>query len=131
MTLDEELFPVITSSPELETLHSPNYEKIIELDPDLIIVSYLFNEEIEKNLSSYFPVVRLVFDNTEDITALGAVLDKEAEAADYVNWIKSYTDKIDERIAKLDDSELPKVFIYYEGEKGMSPPSSSLRDLWK
>lgn len=123
MPLKEKLFPVITSTPEVGSLHSLDYEEIVELNPDLIIASYFFEEEaIKKNISPFIPVVRLAFDNTEDITILGSILNKDKEAARYVNWIKGFTDTIADRIKELPESDIPKVFIYYGGTNGMNPP---------
>lgn len=122
MTLDKEIFPVITGKPSVGNLHNLDYEKIMQLAPDLIIASYLLAGQIEQYLSPVFPVVRLVFDDNDDVTILGRILDKEKEAAEYANWIDGYIKKIESRVEKLRRDEIPDVFIFYGGASGKSPP---------
>lgn len=122
MTLHKEIFPVITKTVSVGGLHNLDYEKIVELHPDLIIVSYLFTENIDEYLSPIIPVIRLVFDDNDDVTILGSILDKKMEATEYTNWIDSHMNKIKSRISKLSEEEIPDVFMFYGGESGMSPP---------
>lgn len=97
-------------------------ELILQLQPDFILSRPFYYQQLGEVVISEIPVVQLSFNSIESYKKLGAILDKEAEANEFINWIKSYTDIIDSRISKLDKEEYKSVFAYYGGEYGMSNP---------
>ena len=97
-------------------------EMLIQLNPDFIITSPFLLPQLSDAVRSEIPLVQLSFYSFEAYSILGALLDKEAEANEFIEWIKSYTDIIDQRISDLPKEEYQPVFIYYGGEYGMSAP---------
>ena len=123
VTRNKAFFPVLSKIPTISKgEQSIDNELIIQLDPDFIITSPSVLPQFNEVLLSEFPVVQLAFNSTEAYTILGAILDKEAEAAEFVAWMESYSDVIDQRVGELSDDEYQKVFIYYGGEYGQSDP---------
>jgi iron complex transport system substrate-binding protein len=115
-------FPVISQLPSIGTAGQLDFELIFELNPDVIFCKpssyHLFNDVFIDE----FPIVQVTFETVEDIQKLGAILDKEKEADEYIDWIQSYTDSIDRKVSGLKKEEYQEVFIYYGGEYGMSLP---------
>lgn len=100
-----------------------DYEKIIQMDPDLFIVLSTSRAQVDENIGSLgIPVVQLDFGTNKDILILGAVLGKEKEAEEYVSWIEEITNNIEDKIKNLTIEETPSVFLYYGGSYGMAPP---------
>jgi len=97
-------------------------EMVFQLQPDLILSRPFYLEQLGEVVLSEIPVVQLSFNSIESYKKLGALLDKEAEANEFISWIKSYTDVIDSRISELDEKDYKPVFAYYGGEYGMSNP---------
>jgi len=118
---NEAFFPVIANLPPISEGGAVDYEKIINLDPDLVCMDPFFYHRYEA-LASDIPIIQLSFESTTAISILGAILDREDEAADFIDWIESYTNVVEERVESLSKEELQDVFFYYGGEYGMSPP---------
>jgi len=98
----------------------PNYEKIIELNPQ-VVISYAdpmwYYPDLENKMKSAgIKVVRLDLykpqSYEDDVKALGKMLGKEREAEDYLNFTKSYVDMIEKRVDIIPEEE--KVNVYFE-----------------
>ncbi|MBI9108520.1 MAG: ABC transporter substrate-binding protein [Spirochaetales bacterium] len=118
---NEAFFPVIANLPPISEGGAVDYEKIISLDPDLLCMDPDFYHRYEA-LASEVTIIQLSFESTKAVSILGAILDREDEATEFIEWIESYTNVVDERIQTLSKEELKDVFFYYGGEYGMSPP---------
>ncbi len=122
VTRNNTFFPVISTLPSFFTAAQVDSEKIVELKPDVIFCSPFYYGTFNDVIIDEFPVVQIKLDTIEDICMLGAIVDKEEEADEYVKWITGYTDIIDERVSTLKEEDLQDVLIYYGGEYGMAPP---------
>lgn len=122
VTRNEAFFPVIANLPSISMGMSVDSEMILALNPDFICVDPDFYAQLDEAVISEIPIVQLQFNTTESISLLGAILGREEEAADFIEWVRGYTDMVDERIAKLSEKDLQDVFVYYGGQYGMSSP---------
>ena len=100
----------------------PDIERIIALEPDVVLTSSLFDEENAKKLKDAGITVVAITEDTkiegvyEMITTLGKVLNKNSEAADCVDDMKA---SIDEVQGKVKDLEKPTVYyVVGYGEYG-------------
>lgn len=116
-------FPKLSKLPIIsEDSQAVDSELILQLQPDLILSRPFYLEQLKDVITSEIPIVQLTFNSLESYKKLGAILDKEAEANEFINWIKSYTDIIERRISTLDYEDYQEVFVYYGGEYGLSDP---------
>lgn len=94
---------------------SPNMEKIISLEPDLVLATEEHQKEVEQLTKYNIPVIALnpktvneVFDT---ITLVGKVTGRDTQAAALIADMKSRMAKITAQTAQLRDAQRPKVFI--------------------
>jgi len=122
--VDKGTLPELANVPVVGTQEEPNYEKIAELKPDVVIclsAGYPPEpDEIQTKLEPFgIKVVGLDFYRTEvwfdEIEKLGMILDKEYEAAEYADFFHRYYSQIDEVVASIPDGE--KKSVYFEGDK--------------
>ena len=121
-------YPYYSELANIGTTDSPNYEAIVSLDPDIIIVPYWITDEVEEKLSSTFPVFRLnvgpPLTYKEEVEKIGIIFGKEDNAAAYISWYEKLVESVTDRTEGLTENEKPKVFDFYGGDWGMSagPP---------
>ena len=95
------------------TLRTPDIEKIISLEPDLVLTSTHFNEENAQKLESAgIKVLSLYEENNVDgvytmIDTLGKALNKQTEAEETVKEMKA---TIEDTTKKIEGLEKPKVY---------------------
>jgi len=113
-------FPVLSKLPSTG-VPGPgmDYETALSLNPDVVIVyGWGRVDETQVKLPGV-PVVGLSFiDNRlmkEEIQKLGYILNKEAEAEEYIEWYEIHFNTIKDRIDKLSNDEKPR--IYYGGDR--------------
>ncbi len=95
------------------TLRNPNIEKIIELEPDLVIASTHFSEEVFNNLNNLG--IKVIVLNPQDsfegvyevITKLGQILDVNEVAQELVDDMKAMVEEVKD---KVKDQEKPRVY---------------------
>lgn len=116
-------FPVeVSGIDSIGTLREPNIEKIVELEPDLVVASTHFSEDVFNKLNSLGIKVLLL--NPQDsfegvyevITKLGQVLDANAEATSLVNGMKETVDYVKDKIK--DQSKPTVYYVVGYGEYG-------------
>lgn len=96
------------------TIMTPDIEKIISLEPDLVIVSTHFDEENTKKLTDLGITILTLYDEGnvdgvyDMITSLGLALNKNEEAASIVSDMKATIDDVKEKINGLE-----KPSVYY------------------
>lgn len=95
------------------TLRTPDIEKIISLEPDLVLTSTHFNEENAQKLESAgIKVLSLYEENNVDgvytmIDTLGKALNKQTEAEETIEEMKT---TIEDTTKKIEGLEKPKVY---------------------
>jgi iron complex transport system substrate-binding protein len=121
-------YPVFSKLPSVGTTESPNFEAILSLHPDIVLVPYWISEEIEEKLESDIPVVRLnvgpPLTYKDEIEKLAAIFGEEENAKAFIDWYQGYVVAITERLEGLKEEDTPLVFDFYGGDWGMSagPP---------
>ena len=115
--------PVIKELPKIGFLDEVDYEKIFELEPDIVIQNYWHHlGEIEEMLEPEITVVRLdLFAQpkyTEGVRKLRYVLNTEEDGEEFIAWYEGMVNEIAEKTAGLSEDEKPRVFNYYGGEYG-------------
>jgi iron complex transport system substrate-binding protein len=122
--VDKGKLPELANVSVVGTQEEPNYEKIAQLKPDVVIsLSAGYPPEpaeIQKKLEPFnIPVVGLDFYRTEiwfqEMEKLGRMLGKEAEAKEYADFFAGYYEKINDTLADVPDAE--KKTVYFEGAK--------------
>ncbi|MCW3998674.1 MAG: ABC transporter substrate-binding protein [Candidatus Bathyarchaeota archaeon] len=121
--------PSITAVPNVGESYSPSVEKILEMQPDLVLggapINYFNNQTSKQIEDAGIPVficeaINPSLDSTESmvdetcalVTQLGQILQVEDNATRLVDYMQGYENLVDERLANLADSEKPTV--YYE-----------------
>jgi len=123
VTRNATFFPILSELPAISVgEESVDNELVMQLHPDVILTNPFLLAQFSESVTAEIPVVQLACNSTEAYRVLGAILGKEKDADDFIRWIQSYTDRIDERIAMLSEEEYQEVFIYYGGQYGMSAP---------
>ena len=106
-------FPILSKLPSVGG-HPVDYETVLSLNPD-VVIEYVHKrpDELQEHLPG-IPVVGLSFiDNRlmkEEIQKLGYILDKEAEAEEYIEWYERHFNIIKDRIDTLSDDEKPRIY---------------------
>ncbi len=122
--VDKGTLPELANVPVVGTQEEPNYEKIAELKPDVVIclsAGYPPEpDEVQKKLEPFgIKVVGLDFYRTEvwfdEIKTLGRMLGKEAEAEEYMSFFKGYYDLINKTLVTIPDAD--RKTVYFEGAK--------------
>nr|QNO57431.1 vitamin B12-binding protein [Methanosarcinales archaeon ANME-1 ERB7] len=115
--------PVIKELPTVGTLGEVDYEKIFELEPDIVMHNCWRDPgEIEEMLEPEITVVRLDLyvqpTYTEEVRKLRYVLNTEEDGEEFIAWYEGMVNEIAEKTAGLSEDEKPQVFRYYGGEYG-------------
>jgi iron complex transport system substrate-binding protein len=117
--VEEEFFPDISQLPTCGSGFYPDVEKILSLDPDIVISvggEYTsWTADLEDDLKGTNVIlIRLDFyqphNMAEDIRQLGYIVDKKAEAEEFVDWHDGYMNTIYERVEGLSEDEKPKIY---------------------
>ncbi len=120
-----DFFPQISRLQMVGSMTSPDVEKIISLDPDVVIAygSHFtrWSEELEKKLhGTDITLIRLDCYKPEtmidDVGKLGYIIKRESEAEEFAGWYLGYLDVIDGRISDIRDDEKPRVYIEGYGD---------------
>ncbi|MCG8551569.1 MAG: ABC transporter substrate-binding protein, partial [Desulfobacterales bacterium] len=125
-SISPKLFPGIEEMPNCIASGNPfdiDYESVFELQPDIFLTLQSmipgYNDIVEK-LEPSIPVVALV--NTADpdsfdtsVRMLGAILDEQEKAEEYISWCNSIKNEIGSRIENLSETDQPRVFLKSPG----------------
>lgn len=110
-------FPELVELPTIGSGFEPDIEKVIELEPDMIL-AYATSpkpEEFEDKLPESITVVHLDFTRAdlmiEDFAKLGYILGKRDEAEEIADFYREFDSSINEQIGKLSEDEKPGVYI--------------------
>lgn len=104
----------------LGTLKEPDFEKINELQPDLIIISGR-QQELYESFAEIAPTIYMAVDTTkymesfkENVTTLGKIFDKEEEVKAEVAKVEESVATLKEKASKLDKKAL--IILANEGK---------------
>ena len=115
----KKLAPKFDQIPEVGSAYKPTYEKIIELEPEVVVTySGSIGLEVGEKLNPYgIAVVCLDPYKIEtiagDVKILGLMLDRAERADEYVNFFERYLEIIKNRVGGLKPED--KVRVYLEG----------------
>ena len=120
---DTVFFPELSKLPSVGSCWGagPDYEKIFELNPDIVIMYEKYLPEFEKKLEpAGITALRLELHRpktmVENMKTLGYILDKRGEAEEVIDWYSGYIDTIKDRTERLSEDEKPKVYLNFEPE---------------
>ena len=113
-------FPELMDVPMVGSYAEPNYEMIIDLDTDVVIMLATYPplpDEVQDILApAGIKVVGLDFYRVDvfykELATLGYILDTEEQAEEYINFFQSWTDRIDQVVEDLEPAE--KKTVYFE-----------------
>jgi iron complex transport system substrate-binding protein len=110
-------FPILSKLPSVGG-HPIDYETVLSLNPD-VVIEYVHKrpDELQERLPGVSVVGLSFIDHRlmkEEIQKLGYILDKEAEAEEYIEWYEENVNTIEDRIDSLSDDEKP--MMYYGGD---------------
>jgi iron complex transport system substrate-binding protein len=103
----------VKSVQSIGSLMEPNIEKIIELRPDIVVVSTHFKEDVAKRLEDLGIKIVVLYDAKEfngvydSIKILGEIVNAQDKANDLTSSMKK---KIEDVAQKVKDKETPKVY---------------------
>lgn len=99
---------------------TPNIEKIVSLDPDLVIANDIHQKAVEDLDRLGFSVIVLSPKNTcdmlENVKLLGEALGRAEYADGLVETLKGRIDAVQEKVSAIHETDKPKVYyeIWYE-----------------
>jgi len=119
--VDQGFYPELKNTPVIGSWDEPNYEKIAELDPDVVIMLSSYPplpEEVQKHLDPFdIAVVGLDFYITEayirEVKTLGFMLGLDNETDEYIAFFEDKWDMISSKISEIPDEE--RKSVYFEG----------------
>lgn len=117
------------------TLRSPDIEKIISLQPDLVITSTHFDEENTAKLEEAGIVVMGLYEEYDVegvytmIDTLGKALNKETAATTLVNDMKKEIKAVEEKVSSLEKPSVYYVVGYGEGGDYSAPANTFVGQL--
>ena len=116
---EPEFYPTLQDKPSVGLHHFPSYEKIIALEPDVVIAAsdlmFLpgFKEKMEK------AGIEVVYLNLwdpgtydRDVRNLGIILGEEKRAKEYLKFVHSYMKMVEDRVKDIPSDE--RVGVYWE-----------------
>ncbi len=126
-------FPEYADTPVVGSIWSPDYEAIVSLRPDAVFLYATTSkdacDEIQNKLEGTIPGVRVFrFDcyqpgtYASEILALGAIFDREAEAAEFAAFYTGTLDTIAARVSGIAEAE--RAGVYLENWKDYKTGSS-------
>lgn len=117
------------------TLSSPNIEKIISLEPDLVVGSTHFSEEHAAKLKEAGIKVIDLYEESDIngdykiIDKLGTALNRKEEALTTVDDMKDTIDKVKDAVRGLDEPSVYYVVGFGEGGDFTAPPNTFIGQL--
>lgn len=121
-----DLYLISKTNPELETLpdlgktKSPNYEQILSLNPDLILLKGNKDIADDLQLKTGVPVVSIVSKHGYDFEiyrVIGKLLGKEETAETVINELKVQKEKLETLLKSVPESEKKSAYIVVQNSK--------------
>jgi iron complex transport system substrate-binding protein len=108
-------FPELSKLPCIGKRGSPDYEAILNLKPDILIIVTRGGKVVEEKLPGVTVISLPLMVGAdpmkfvETVTKLGYILDAKEEAEEYLNWREGWLNDIEPRIAGLSGDEKQQV----------------------
>ena len=105
----------VSSVESIGTMYTPDIEKIVSLEPDVVLGSTHFDAEVEANIKEQGIVTAALYDESEYtgvydiITKVGQIVNKNAEAAEVVASMKEEVSEVTDILAAAET----KPTVYY------------------
>jgi iron complex transport system substrate-binding protein len=115
-------FPEFSEYPNVGSAwSSPNYELVLELQPDTVFLSASASlDEVQNKLKSLDPNIVVVrFASTDPLSyidetrKLGYILGKKEEADAFIDFYNEVKNTITERVEGIPEEDRPKVYLEY------------------
>lgn len=119
------------------TLRTPDIEKIISLEPDIVITSTHFNEENSKKLEDAGIIVISLYEENDVngvytmIETLGTALNKVDKANETVEEMKNTIDEVTSTVSGLEEPSVYYVVSYGESGDFSAPENTFVGGLIK
>jgi iron complex transport system substrate-binding protein len=130
-----ELYGELSNRTNVGKWSSPDYEKIIELKPELVLsyVKWPGSEAEEKLEPLGVKVVRLDFyipqTMARELKTLGMILGREAEANTICQWIDNLSNLINDRLKDLKEENKVRTYLEQYSAWTVGGPGSGQYDL--
>jgi iron complex transport system substrate-binding protein len=125
----EVFFPELSKLPTVGGYFTPDYEAVLALNPDLLIMRSLSSLPLDKQdifVEAGIAIAGLTFvtygkddpkERIENVLKLGYILDKEEEAKEFIDFMQDSEAEIYEKVTKLVPEEENRPKVYIEGER--------------
>ncbi|VUT25214.1 MAG: corrinoid ABC transporter substrate-binding protein [Candidatus Methanolliviera sp. GoM_oil] len=116
---EPEFYPTLQDKPSVGLHHFPSYEKIIDLEPDVVIAAsdLMFLPGFKEKMEA--AGIKVVYLNLwdpgtydRDIKNLGIILGEEKRAKEYIKFVHSYVKMVEDRVKNIPSDE--RVDVYWE-----------------
>lgn len=109
-------WPELQDRPTISSWYEPDYEKVIDAEPQVLFTIVGRPPDAEEELEpAGIKVIRLSFSAlgtvTGDIRTMGVILGKEKEAEEFVNFLQSQLDFIEETVREIEPEEKKRVYF--------------------
>jgi iron complex transport system substrate-binding protein len=109
-------WPELQDRPTISSWHEPDYEKVIDVEPQVIFTIVGYPSDAEEALEpAGIKVIRMRFNALGTITAnirtLGTILQKENEAEEFVNFLQQKLDLIEARVKEMEPEARKRVYF--------------------
>lgn len=127
----------VTNVESIGTMRTPDIEKIISLEPDIVIASTHFNEENSKKLEDAgIKIISLYEKNNVEgvytmIETLGTALNKNDKANETIKEMKKTINEVEEKVSNLSQPSVYYVVGYGEGGDFSAPENTFVGGLIK
>ena len=116
ITYYSHFWPELQDKPTIGSYVNPDYEKVIDVEPQVIFTIVGYPPDAEEQLEpAGIKVIRMKFSHPEDLTSdiitLGLILGKEEEAEEFANFLQSKLDLIEERVKEIEPEERKTVYF--------------------
>lgn len=121
----------ISSRPVVGTYREHDYEKIIELKPDVVITQSRYAGALEGNLSG-IKVMVLDFSKPKDfekeLRILGEITGKSERAKDFLAWRQDILDRLKSKTADIKPEEKIRVYCEWSDYPWLTGGAGSAKD---
>ncbi len=128
-------YPAETSEiPSIGSMNTPSVETIVELEPDVVLVSFMEDEMMDKIMLSGATVIQLESSNTiegslEGMEELGRILNANEEAEELVEDLKSDMQEVSEKVQGLEPVSAYYVAGFGQGGDYTAGGDTFMNDL--
>ena len=119
-------FPELSKLPCVGSIPEPDFEMILSLNPDAVLMYgaygdesqyYLYKDHLPDSIAVIYSSIYDVLSTREDLEKLGYILDRRDEAEEFIDWYRGYIDTIKSRTEGLSEDEKPQVYFSFGGSK--------------